>query len=135
MRGQGCAGSARILICDDETAFVAELASGLTAAGFVVMTMSSAAAIQATVEEFVPDIVMLDIFMPPPDGFEVMNQLRDTPRQNEISWILMSGAGNNLLDVAARFCVARRMRLAATFQKPLNLGEIVRLCTVHAAGG
>ena len=36
-----------------------------------------------------------------------------------------------LLEVAARFCVARRMRLGGAFQKPLNLMEVLRACEMH----
>jgi DNA-binding response OmpR family regulator len=124
----------RVFICDDDLAFAEELATALSSFGLDVMTLAGGRSPQDIFENFQPDIVLLDIFMPPPDGFEVMNQARAAPRPDDIVWVLMSGAGTSLLDVAARFCVARNMRLAATCQKPLNLAEIVRLCAVHAPG-
>jgi DNA-binding response OmpR family regulator len=124
----------RVFICDDDLAFAEELAAGLGSCGLDVVTLAGGRPLQDIFENFQPDIVLLDIFMPPPDGFEVMNQARAASRPDAIVWVLMSGAGTSLLDVAARFCVARNMRLAATLQKPLNLAEIARLCAVHAPG-
>jgi DNA-binding response OmpR family regulator len=124
----------RVFICDDDLAFAEELAAGLSGCGLDVVTLAGGRPLTDIFENFQPDIVLLDIFMPPPDGFEVMNQARAASRRDDIVWVLMSGAGTSLLDVAARFCVARNMRLAATLQKPLNLAEIARLCAVHAPG-
>jgi DNA-binding response OmpR family regulator len=125
---------ARIFICDDDLDFSEELASGLAASGFETVTLAGVSSPNEILKKILPDILLLDIFMPPPDGFEVLNQLRSHPRQNDISLILISGAGTSLLDVAARFCVARKLRLAATFEKPLKLAEIIRVCNIHTSG-
>jgi DNA-binding response OmpR family regulator len=124
----------RVFVCDDDLIFAEELALGLAGCGFDVMTLAAGLASQDIFDHFRPAVVLLDIFMPPPDGFEVMNQARTGKEQGDIAWVLMSGAGTDLLDVAARFCVARNMRLAGAFQKPLNLNDIVKLCAIHAPG-
>jgi DNA-binding response OmpR family regulator len=122
----------RIFICDNDLDFAEELASGLATSGFEVITLAGAASPNEVFASFQPNVLLLDIFMPPPDGFEVLDQLRGDPRHQDMSLVLISGAGTNLLDVAARFCVARKMRLAATLEKPLKLADIIRICAIHA---
>jgi len=67
---------ARILIVDDQEANVMLLESLLEVSGFtdVASTSDSAKALElcASLE---PDLLLLDLQMPPPDGFEVMSQL------------------------------------------------------------
>lgn len=121
----------RVFICDDDLDFAEELASGLLASGFETATLAGVSSPNEVFESFSPDVLLLDIFMPPPDGFEVLNQLRNDSRYKDMSLVLMSGAGTSLLDVAARFCVARKMRLAATLEKPLKLVDIIRICNIH----
>lgn len=125
----------RIFICDDDLDFAEELASGLATGGFETATLAGASSPYKIFDRFQPNVLLLDIFMPPPDGFEVLDQLRSDPRHKDTSLVLMSGAGTNLLDVAARFCVARKMRLAATLEKPLKLAEIIRICIIHTGNG
>lgn len=124
---------ARVFICDDDPDFSHELALGLSGSGFETQTLSRKIAPGLALERFAPQILLLDIFMPPPDGFEVLNLLHENPALRDTSLILMSGAGTGLLDVAARFCLARKLRLAATFEKPLDLAAIIRTCQAHTA--
>lgn len=130
--GEGCL--PRIFICDDDPDFSFELATGLSSSGFETTTLSDMGSPVQAFARFVPQILMLDIFMPPPDGFEVLNLLHENPALKNTPLILMSGAGTGLLDVAARFCLARGLCLIATFEKPLDLGAIIRICRAHTAG-
>lgn len=122
----------RVFICDDDLYFARELAEGLDANGFETRTLAGNHSATDILDSFAPGMVLLDIFMPPPDGFEMINHIRTVSGRREMSLILMSGAGTDLLEVASRFCVARKLRLAAAFQKPVDLREIVRLCRIHA---
>ena len=67
---------ARILIVDDHDANVSLFESLLGVSGFtnVVSTTESAQAVSLCAE-LEPDLVLLDLQMPPPDGFEVMQML------------------------------------------------------------
>lgn len=118
----------RIFICDDDLEFADELASALVTMGFAVETLKGGRTADSVIADFAPHTILLDIYMPPPDGFEVLNIVGNDPRRPEISLIMMSGSGPTLLEVAARFCLARGIRLAGAFEKPIRLAEIVRLC-------
>jgi PleD family two-component response regulator len=121
----------RVFICDDDLDFAEELAQGLSASGYETRTLASDASAIRILETFRPDLMLLDIYMSPPDGFEMINHMRQSAENREIPLVLISGAGAGLLEVATRFCIARKLRLAAAFQKPLNLLEIIRVCDVH----
>lgn len=121
----------RIFICDDDLAFAQELAEGLTASGFEVCTLAESTSAIATFDGFAPDMALLDIYMPAPDGFEMLYHIWQSPLHRDIPLVLASGAASGLLEVAARFCIARKMRLAGAFQKPLKLADIVRICAIH----
>jgi DNA-binding response OmpR family regulator len=121
----------RIFICDDDIDFAQELAQGLSAGGYETRTLEGNASAIRMLESFRPDLMLLDIYMSPPDGFEMINHMREAAETREIPLILISGAGTGLLEVATRFCIARKLRLAAAFQKPLNLSEVVRICDAH----
>jgi putative two-component system response regulator len=74
---------ARVVIVDDQEANVLLLERLLELSGFVnfVATTDSKQAVALCAEEE-PDIVLLDLQMPPPDGFEVMEQLAPWTRDH-----------------------------------------------------
>jgi putative two-component system response regulator len=67
----------RILIVDDQASNVMLLEKVLAAAGFTsVSSTTDSAQVLLRFAELEPDIVLLDLQMPPPDGFEVMRLLQ-----------------------------------------------------------
>jgi CheY-like chemotaxis protein len=123
----------RVFVCDDDLEFADELASALSLTGFSVETLAGGNTVEAVLAAFQPHVILLDVYMPPPDGFEVLNILARNPRRAEISLILASGSGPTLLEVAARYCMARGLRLAGVFEKPVRLADIARLCEMPPA--
>jgi CheY-like chemotaxis protein len=121
----------RIFVCDDDSAFSAELAGFLTSSDFEVRTLRDGKSPIEIFELFRPDIVFLDIYMPPPDGFEIMNHIAQDIRQRDITVILMSGATDNVLEVARRFCQARAIKAAAVLSKPIRLADVIKICRDH----
>lgn len=67
----------KILVIDDEATNVALLEEMLAEAGYtrVKSVVESARALE-TCAEFDPDLVLLDLMMPPPDGFAILESLR-----------------------------------------------------------
>ena len=123
--------ASRVFICDDDLDFADELSSSLTVAGFDVRTLRDGKSPTEIFELFMPDIVLLDIYMPPPDGFEVMNHIVRDTRARPISLMLASGADDGMLEVARQFCGARGLTPAAVFRKPIRLSEVLRICRGH----
>ena len=67
---------ARIVVCDDTETNVRLLERMLAASGYTnVVTTTESSRVLALCEEAEPDLILLDLHMPPPDGFEVMRLL------------------------------------------------------------
>jgi len=122
----------RVFICDDDLAFAEEMSRGLAALGFRTATLAGEQKPVRAIKAFNPDVVLLDIFMPEPNGFEILNQVIEEPALRALPYILMSGTDTGLLDVAHRFCTGHKLRVAGIYQKPLRIAEVSRACRLAA---
>jgi len=87
---EGPLDDSRILIVDDEPANVRLLERLLTSSGYAhVRSTTDPAEALPLYEEFIPDIVLLDLHMPGLDGFAVMDQLRGVVRTSDYLPILV----------------------------------------------
>ncbi len=68
--------SGRILIVDDEPANIFLLESMLEHTAGQIRGLSDSRQVELVFAEFEPDIVLLDLHMPDPDGLEVLRRLR-----------------------------------------------------------
>ncbi len=74
----------RILVVDDEAAITDFITLGLTREGFLVRTAADGQAALPLVDEFQPDVVVLDVMMPRLDGYGLTRQLAGDPRRGLI---------------------------------------------------
>ena len=81
--------SARVLVVDDSDQLVELLGAWLEDEGYLVTTATTGTRALAAVSAEVPDIVLLDLILPPPDGFAVCRALRQYPRPPVV--IVMTG--------------------------------------------
>jgi len=77
----------RILIVDDELSIVKFVRAVLKDKGYEVLTATNGAEAVQTMEQELPDLVLLDINMPALDGFEVCRRLREW---SEVPIIMLS---------------------------------------------
>ena len=80
----------RILAVDDEEDARLLVSACLEKAGFVVETATGGKEALARVENFRPDLVLLDIVMPGMDGFEICRRLRSKPVTARIPMIMIT---------------------------------------------
>lgn len=123
--------SLRVFICDDDMDFAAELASALTASGFEARTLANGKTPMEIFQLFAPDVVLLDIHMPPPDGYEMMNHIAQDVRHRHVALALISGSSNEELKIATHFCTGRGLTPVAVLQKPVRLADILGICMAH----
>ncbi len=83
----------RILVVDDLAASAETLMTLLEMEGFEVRTASEGMAALKVVEEFGPDVVLLDIGLPGMNGFEVARRLRTLPASRDALLIALTGYG------------------------------------------
>jgi DNA-binding response OmpR family regulator len=95
---------ARILVVDDDPAVGGAIVDWLLAAGHCVCTTTNATRSEALIDDFNPDLLVLDILMPERDGSEVTLSVRRL--YPAIKIIAMSGGGRRrelgLLTVAEK---------------------------------
>ena len=66
----------RILVIDDDPSVTSVLKRGLAYEGFTVDAAATGASGLAIARDHVPDLVILDVMLPGPDGYEVLRRLR-----------------------------------------------------------
>jgi signal transduction histidine kinase/DNA-binding response OmpR family regulator len=87
------AGARRILVVDDNADSAESLAVLLRADGHEVRTALDGPAALAISEEFLPEVVVLDIGLPLMDGYEVARRLRARPGLERVDLVALTGYG------------------------------------------
>ena len=68
--------NARILIVDDEPVNIELMEAYLADTDIEIRGVTDSRQVEQVFDEFDPDIVLLDLHMPPPDGLEILQRLR-----------------------------------------------------------
>ena len=111
---------------DDYQANVELIRRWLTSDGYDVLTANSGEAALAAVVQHHPDLVLLDIEIPEPNGFTVCRRLKHDPATSQIPVIFMSG-----LEPSATEMSARHLGADDYLAKPVDAYELrVRICRV-----
>jgi len=82
-----------VLIVDDERASISALKNILSDEYTIYASSSGHDAIE-TAEEFLPDIILLDVIMPDIDGYEVTTALKKSANTRDIPVIIITGLDN-----------------------------------------
>lgn len=85
--------SKRLLIIDDEPNLLRALEAYLSAEGFEVTTARSGAEALVKLAQTVPDLIISDIRMPGMSGYELVRQLRESPRTVLVPIIFLTAKG------------------------------------------
>lgn len=109
----------KILVVDDDSSIRKALSQAFSKKGFEVKTASDGFEAGQLSVNFKPRIMILDIFMPKMDGFEVCRRIKKDSETKNIKIIAISGFDNlenreKILDCGAD----------VFFSKPLNLKEL-----------
>ncbi len=80
-----------VLVVDDQKSSADLIRRWLEADGHTVLAVETGEAALEAVKASPPDLVLLDIMIPPPSGFEVCKQLKKDPATRHIPVLLMSG--------------------------------------------
>ena len=71
------AAAARVLVVDDEPSITDAVATALRYEGFETREVATGRAAEQAIDEFRPDLIVLDVMLPDLDGFEIARRLRD----------------------------------------------------------
>lgn len=80
----------RVLIVEDEAPILDALLYNLQKENFDVSTAMSGREALQKCQSQVPDLVILDLMIPPPDGLQVCRQLRSDPRTKDVRILMLT---------------------------------------------
>jgi EAL domain-containing protein (putative c-di-GMP-specific phosphodiesterase class I) len=117
----------RLMVMDDDAevgAFFGQVGEDL---GFDVRVVSDPAGFGATVVEFSPTVLLLDLQMPGRDGIELLRELAGLDRHPKV--LIASGLDSRVLTSATELGVSMGVEIAGSFCKPIPLDELEVLLT------
>ncbi|MFO7985933.1 MAG: sigma-54 dependent transcriptional regulator [Desulfatiglandaceae bacterium] len=107
-----------ILVVDDEGSILQSLEGILSDEGYETVCVKSGSEALEKIEEAIPDLVLLDIWMPGLDGIETLEKIKETYPQVQV--VMMSGHGN--IETAVK---ATKMGAYDFIEKPLSLEKLL----------
>ncbi|NUP06427.1 MAG: PAS domain S-box protein [Polyangiaceae bacterium] len=109
-----------MLIVDDDAISRRILSQSLDKAGFRSECVSSGQEALAWLGKHQPSLVLLDLVMPPPDGYAVLRMIRETPRTSELPVVVLTG-----LDAEEEVSRAFDMGADDFVRKPFKAAELI----------
>lgn len=108
----------KILLVDDDMDLLFMLKNALKANGYSVTVLADGSAVLKTIEFVLPDMIILDIHMPPWDGRTICANIKNIQAYQNIPIVLYSALEEDK-DAVAR-CKANRF-----LQKPLSTNAFI----------
>lgn len=122
---------ASILVVDDTPDNVRLLSTILTAQGYQVRKALNGQRAIATVQEFPPNLILLDVMMPEMNGYEVCEKLKASPTTSSIPVIFLS-ALDDVLDKVKAFDVGAVDYITKPFQDKEILARVANQLTIQS---
>jgi signal transduction histidine kinase len=116
----------KVHIIDDDPSSIQVLEYVLVKKGFSVKSSTAGAQALEQLQQYTPDLILLDIIMPQMDGYEVCAALKQDERLNKVPVIFIT-ASNNPVELVRGFEAG-----AVDFiSKPLNKSELLARVNTH----
>ncbi len=109
----------RVLVVDDNNDILWVVETILKRYGFDVMTTLRGEDVLSKTKDFLPQLILLDVFLSGIDGIAVCNTLKSTPETKDIP-VIMFSAHTNFSDIK-KFCKADDF-----VAKPFDTNELVK---------
>ena len=121
----------RILIIDDDASITRSVSLNLEATGaYEVRQENHARVAVQTAQEFMPDLILLDVMMPEMDGGEVAARLREVPLLKDTPIIFLTAIVSNEETHGSEADIDGEEYLA----KPVDLNILMRVIEGHLEG-
>ncbi len=96
MLHEGIKMSKKVLVVDDEPSILLSLEFLMKQEGFEVHTAADGDEALQSIQDELPDLILLDVMMPKRDGFEVCQILRANPEWKETKIIMLTAKGREV---------------------------------------
>ncbi len=113
--------ASKILIVDDEPSITVPLKFLMEQNQFEVMVVHNGPDALAAIDDFEPDLVLLDVMLPTIDGFQVCQEMKSDPRRKTIKVVFLSAMTRDL-DIAK----GNTLGADAYITKPFSNADVVR---------
>jgi putative two-component system response regulator len=124
--------NAKILVVDDDRANLRLLRRILEGNGYKELsTTDQGGRVLAIVREFQPDLVVLDLHMPPPDGFDILGELRPLIEGPERLPVLVLTGDDHAQTKRRAFSLGARDFLAKPFDATEAILRVRNLIETH----
>lgn len=118
---------AKVLVVDDDAKIRASLRGILAEEGLEVLEAENGRSALQQLRDSIPDLIIVDVWMPEMDGLEFLRAFRDVPNaEHQPPIVMISGHGN--IETAVR---ATKLGAVDFIEKPFSLEGF--LATVHRA--
>ena len=125
---------ARILLVDDDPDFVEATKAILETKPFeVIVAYDGKEGLEKARREN-PDVIILDVMMPPPDGYAVCSELKRDPRYKKIPILLLTAVMQALPHTLYTIEMGLRTEADDYIDKPIEPAELVRRVQTLIAG-
>jgi two-component system, OmpR family, alkaline phosphatase synthesis response regulator PhoP len=121
----------KILIADDEPNIVISLEFLMQRNGYEVKTAGDGEAAFRLVNEFRPDLVLLDIMLPLKSGYEVCQKIRENPDLGGMKVVMITAKGRDI-EVAKGLALGADAYITKPFSTQDLLDQVKRLLSEAA---
>lgn len=84
----------RVLVVDDSTIELDVISEALSHAKIDHMTINDSSAVMSAIEQYQPNMVILDLYMPGLSGTKICNMIKSNPLTRDIRVIFMTASDN-----------------------------------------
>jgi CheY-like chemotaxis protein len=118
---------ATILVAEDSDSARRPLVRLLKAEGYDVLTATTAFEAMAAAQRGNPDLILLDVSMPPIDGLTFLSRLREMPGGNQIPVIVVTAMSDDLTHRRAEELGVKEYLVKSKFE----VDELLQLVKKH----
>lgn len=115
----------KVLIVDDEPNILISLEFLMERAGYVVRCVETGDQALAQLDEFQPDLILLDVMLPGMDGFEVCQRVRQTQAWSQIKIVMLTAKGRDV-EVAKGLALGANAYITKPFSTKALIAEVQR---------
>ena len=122
----------KVLVVDDEPEITDIVEAFLTEAGYAVAVENHPNEAVKRAQEFLPDVILLDIMMPGVDGYDICQTIKKQPDLAHVPIIFLTGK-DRADDMGRSFKVGGDMFIKKPFscERLLEIVNIVVMSTAH----
>jgi DNA-binding response OmpR family regulator len=114
----------KIMICDDSKEILDLLAIILSAEGYLIETEFDSSKLISRISKNIPDLLILDLWMPILNGEQILNLIKATPALSNIKVILISASLDGKL-------AYRSSNADDYINKPFDIDDLLSKVTVQ----